>query len=106
MSFTLFKTRLPKRWRYYRYIVLRAKMCLKFFSVTVTSYRSEKRSCNYIMKLAINIVPVNSNVVFYDHSWRNILLYIYSRGISCHQSLESWLVCVKHMQHSAVMQLP
>ncbi len=58
------------------------------------------------MKLAIIIVPVNSNVVFYDHSWRNILLYIYNRGISCLQSLESWLVCVKHMQQSAVMQLP
>jgi|LakMenEpi03Aug12_release.lakeMendotaPanAssembly.Ray.scaffolds.fasta_scaffold3696340_1 hypothetical protein len=80
------------------------------YQLQVKSYRSKERSCNYIVKLVINIVPVNSNVVFYDHTWRNILLYIYSRGIigafSCHQLLESWLVCVKHMQQSAVMQLP
>jgi hypothetical protein len=85
MPFTLFLTRLPKRWLY-RYIVPRAKMFPSLLTyitssaanaseLQVTSYRSEERSCNYIMKLAINIVPVNSNVVFYDHSWRNILLY-------------------------------
>ncbi len=66
------------------------------------------------MKLANKSVPANSNVVFYDHSWRNILLYIYSWGIigafSCHHAVTGELasMCETHAaasRHAAAIVL-